>query len=36
MIKYAIPGMYELANLNFKLLDIKKNNPKFFYDDVEI
>ena len=26
MIKYAIPGMYELANLNFKLLDIKKNN----------
>ena len=28
MIKYAIPGMYELANLNFKLLDIKKTRVR--------
>ena len=36
MIKYAIPGMYELANLNFKLLDLKTTNPECFYNDIEI
>lgn len=36
MIKYAIPAMYELADLNFNLLKIKNNYPNYFYDDVEI
>ena len=36
MIKYAIPAMYELADLNFRLLSIKKERPDLFYDDIEI
>ena len=28
--------MYELANLNFKLLDLKATNPECFYNDIEI
>lgn len=36
MIKYAIPAMYELADLNFRLLNIKKDQPNLFYNDIEI
>lgn len=36
MIKYAIPGMYELKELNFKLLDLKKTSPFYFYENVDI
>ena len=36
MIKYAIPAMYELADLNFRLLSIKKERPDLFYNDIEI
>lgn len=36
MIKYAIPGMYELSRINFNLLFLLKNNPEYFYDNVEV
>ena len=36
MIKYAIPGMYELKETNFKLLKLMQSNKEMFYDDVEI
>lgn len=36
MIKYAIPGLYELADVNMNFLDFMKKNSQFFYDDVEI
>ena len=36
MIKYALPGMYEHAELYFNLLDLKQNKPEYFYPDVKI
>lgn len=36
MIRYAIPGMYELANMNIKFLDLFFTKPNYFYDDIEI
>lgn len=36
MIKYAIPGMYELKDVNFKLLELMKNCKHMFYDDIEV
>ena len=36
MIKYAIPGMYELRQLNFNLLYLLQNNPEYFYDNIQI
>lgn len=36
MIKYAIPGMYELKDINFKILKMKREHPDFFYDNVDI
>lgn len=36
MIKYALPGLIEHHNLNFFILQLKLNNPEFFYDNIEI
>lgn len=36
MIKYAIPGMYELRQFNIDFIEFKRKNPEFFYEDVEI
>lgn len=36
MLKFAIPGMYELANLNLKFIGLYKEHREFFYDNVEI
>ena len=36
MIKYAIPGMYELRDINIRFLTFMKDCPEFFYDDVEV
>ena len=36
MIKFAIPGLYEHHHLNFRLLDLMRAHPEYFYDDVEI
>lgn len=36
MINFAIPGMYELASTNMKFLELKKNNPEYFYDNINI
>ncbi|MGF6375098.1 hypothetical protein M2140_000132 [Clostridiales Family XIII bacterium PM5-7] len=36
MIKYAIPGMWELRDLNFKYLNLMRTHPEFFYEDIEV
>ena len=36
MIKYAIPGMYELQETNIRLLELKRDHPEYFYDNVDI
>jgi len=36
MINFSIPGMYEQKNLMFKFLEVFRNNPEFFNDDVDI
>lgn len=36
MIKFAIPGMYELQDLNLRFLELNRTHPEYFYDDVEI
>lgn len=36
MINYAIPGAFEMSNLNFKLLDLKRRFPDYFYPDINI
>ncbi len=36
MIKYSIPGFYELANFNLQFLDTFNNRRECFYDNIEI
>lgn len=36
MIQYSLPGMYELKDLNLFFLELKKNKPDLFYDNIEI
>lgn len=36
MIKYALPGMYEHADFYFRLLDLKRNRPDYFFENVDI
>lgn len=36
MINYAIPGLYAHHKINFKLLELMKTNPEFFYDNINI
>lgn len=36
MINFAIPGLYELNELNFNFLKYKRENPHKFYNDVNI
>ena len=36
MINYAIPGAFEMSNLNFKLLDLKRRFPDYFYLVINI
>lgn len=33
-VKFALPGMYEHAELNFNLLYIYKHYPQYFYDNI--
>lgn len=33
-VRFALPGMYEHADLNFNLLYIYKHYPQYFYDNV--
>lgn len=36
MINYAVPGVYEHFELNKKLIQLKKSNPNYFFDDIDI
>ena len=36
MVKFIIPGVYEHAELNLKLLDLMREHPELFRDNVEI
>ena len=36
MIKFSIPGLWEHANLNLRLLSLMKTNPDYFYDNIAI
>ena len=36
MVKYIIPGFYEHADINLKLIDLMKTNPEIFNDNTEI
>ena len=36
MIKFAIPGMYELRELNFTYLDLMRTHPEYFYPDIKV
>ena len=36
MIKFAIPGMYELRELNFAYLDLMRTHPEYFYPDIKV
>ncbi len=36
MIKYSIPGFYELKQLNLQFLDLMYKHPEYFYDNIEI
>lgn len=36
MINFAIPGMYELSTLNFRLLDLYQKDKSIFYPNVNI
>jgi hypothetical protein len=33
---FIIPGMYEHYDLNFRLLDLMKNHPEYFYPEAKI
>lgn len=35
-IYFHIPGFFEFFNLNKSLIEMKKENPEYFYDDFEI
>lgn len=36
MINYAIPGLYELADTNMNFLHFMRQNPQYFYNDVNV
>lgn len=36
MIKYSLPGMYELKDLNMLFLELKRKRPEYFFDNIEI
>lgn len=36
MIKYAIPGLYHHYIINIKLLELMKENPEYFYPNIQI
>ena len=36
MIKYSIPGFYELKELNLNFLSLMHRYPEYFYDNVEV
>lgn len=36
MINYAIPGLYKHYKINKQLLNIRQNNPEFFYPNINI
>jgi hypothetical protein len=36
MINFNLPGMYELSNINLKILNLIKKYPNYFYDNIKI